>query len=88
MNRDMNRIDPKMAATLRQPAELIERGLAKPTESLRWKKMPSVTPRAAQRNASFWQISVPPICARFIARMRPGYGAAKATRCLARALFV
>src|SRR4029453_11666971 len=27
--RDMNRIDPKLAATLRQPAELVERGLAK-----------------------------------------------------------
>ena len=24
----MNRIDPKLAATLRQPAELVERGLA------------------------------------------------------------
>ena len=28
----MNRIDPKLAATLRQPAELIERGLAKPAD--------------------------------------------------------
>ncbi|MCK1517079.1 lysine-2,3-aminomutase-like protein [Bradyrhizobium sp. 190] len=28
----MNRIDPKLAATLRQPAELVERGLAKPTD--------------------------------------------------------
>ena len=28
----MNRIDPKLAATLRQPAELIERGLAKATD--------------------------------------------------------
>ena len=28
MNRGMNRIDPKLAATLRHPAELIERGLA------------------------------------------------------------
>jgi lysine 2,3-aminomutase len=28
----MNRIDPKLAATLRQPADLVERGLAKATE--------------------------------------------------------
>ena len=28
----MNRIDPKLAATLRQPAELIERGLAQPAD--------------------------------------------------------
>ena len=28
----MNRIDPKLAATLRQPAELVERGLAKATD--------------------------------------------------------
>jgi lysine 2,3-aminomutase len=28
----MNRIDPKLAATLRQPAELVERGLAKVTD--------------------------------------------------------
>ena len=32
MNRGMNRIYPKLAATLRQPAELIERGLAKATD--------------------------------------------------------
>src|SRR3954463_15246680 len=30
--RSMNRIDPKLAATLRQPAELVERGLAKPAD--------------------------------------------------------
>ena len=29
----MNRVDPKLAATLRQPAELVERGLA-PAEAL------------------------------------------------------
>ena len=28
----MNRIDPKWAATLRQPADLVERGLAKATD--------------------------------------------------------
>ena len=28
----MNRIDPKLAATLRQPVELVERGLAKVTD--------------------------------------------------------
>ena len=28
----MNRIDPKLAATLRQPAELIEHGLAPATD--------------------------------------------------------
>src|SRR5881275_276955 len=30
--RDMNRIDPKWAATLRQPADLVERGLAKASD--------------------------------------------------------
>src|SRR5206468_10391125 len=30
--RAMNRIDPKLAATLRQPTELVERGLAKATD--------------------------------------------------------
>ena len=28
----MNRIDPNLAATLRQPADLVERGLARPAE--------------------------------------------------------
>src|SRR4030088_2106699 len=32
VNRTMNRIDPKLAATLRQPAELIARGLAPATD--------------------------------------------------------
>ena len=48
--------------------------------------MPIDTPRAAQRNESFWQISWPPSCFRSIARILPGYGAANATCCLPRAL--
>ena len=52
-------------------------------DSFCWRKMPSETPRAAHRKASFWQISVPPSWRRSIGRILPGYGAAKATRCLA-----
>jgi hypothetical protein len=37
------------------------------------------TPRAAARNESFWQINSPPIWSRCMARILPGYGAAKAT---------
>ena len=44
--------------------------------------MPIDTPRAAQRNESFWQISWPPSCFRSIARIFPGYGAANETCCL------
>ncbi len=54
----------------------------RPTPILRWNAMPIDTPRAAQRNESFWQISVPPSCFRSIARILPGYGAANATCCL------
>ena len=43
--------------------------------------MPSDTPRAAHRNDSFWQISMPPIWRKSIGKILPGYGAAKATRC-------
>ena len=32
-----------------------------PVPSLRWNAMPSDTPLAAQRNASRWQIRVPPM---------------------------
>ena len=53
----------------------------KPTDSFCWKKMPSDTPRAAHRKASFWQTSMPPSWRRSIGRILPGYGAAKATRC-------
>ncbi len=50
--------------------------------------MPSETPLAAHRNASFWQISVPPSFDRSIGRILPGYGAANATRSLRDAWFV
>ena len=59
MNRDMNRIDPKLAATLRQPAELIERGLAKPTGvalmNTFWPSTSTVSPgRPATRLKNHW----------------------------------
>ena len=50
--------------------------------------MPIETPRAAHRNESFWQISVPPSCFRSIGRILPGYGAANATCCLPLPWFV
>jgi len=44
----------------------------RPVRILRWKKMPSCTPRAPARNASFWQISRPPWSESFIASTVPG----------------
>ena len=44
--------------------------------------MPSDTPRAAHRKASFWQISMPPSWRKSIGMILPGYGAAKPMRCL------
>ena len=52
----------------------------KPTDSFCCNAMPSDTPRAAHRKASFWQISVPPRRLRSIAMILPGYGEANATR--------
>ena len=46
--------------------------------------MPIDTPLAAARNASFWQISVPPTVIRFSGTIDPGVGEAKATRALPR----
>jgi hypothetical protein len=44
--------------------------------------MPSCTPFAAARNASFWQISCPPRSDRRSGTIEPGVGEAKATRAL------
>jgi len=43
-----------------------------PTPMRFWKAMPIETPRAAQRNESFWQTISPPSFARSSTRMRPG----------------
>ncbi len=42
-----------------------------PTPILRWKAMPTDTPRAAHRNESFWQISCPPMAFRSIGMILP-----------------
>ncbi len=54
----------------------------RPTPIFFWNAIPTDTPRAAQTNESFWQISWPPSVRRSSARTFPGYGAAKATRSL------
>ena len=53
-----------------------------------WKWMPMLTPLAAHRNASFWQISVPPTVSSFSGTIAPGVGEAKATRALPDPLWV
>src|ERR1700754_1894496 len=58
--RDMNRIDPKLAATLRQPAELVERGLAKAAD------LPDLEEVAAR-----YAIAVTPAIAGLIDRENP-----------------
>src|SRR5688500_14381409 len=50
-----------------------------PTPIFFWNAMPICTPRAAQRNESFWQIISPPSWSRCIGMILPGYGAANAT---------
>src|ERR1700754_3947024 len=58
--RDMNRIDPKLAATLRQPAELVERGLAKAADLA-----------DLERVAARYAIAVTPAIAGLIDRENP-----------------
>ena len=56
----MNRIDPKLAATLRQPAELVERGLA-----------PAADLADLERVAARYAIAVTPDIAGLIDTRRP-----------------
>ena len=51
----------------------------RPTPIFFWNAMPTDTPRAAQRNESFWQIRSPPSACRSIGMILPGYGAPKDT---------